>query len=118
MYALADVNSADGAKHLTGSKTNLQSKSSSTFSTPAPTLNHASTNGTNGITLESTEKPAKPSTPKDPERLLFAGPEYFKTTRRTVRVGERLGARRIARILFDGVEFDDGQRVRFEALLL
>jgi hypothetical protein len=122
MYVLADVNSADVAKHLTGTKTHLQSKSSSALSSPASTpalsLNHASTNGTNGITLESTEKPAKPSTPKDPERLLFAGPEYFKTTRRTVRVGERLGARRIARILFDGVEFDDGQRVRFEALLL
>jgi hypothetical protein len=118
MYALADVNSADVAKHLTGSKTNLQSKSSSSRLTPALSLNHASTNGTNGITLESPEKPAKPSTSKDPERLLFAGPEYFKTTRRTVRVGERLGARRIARILFDGVEFDDGQRVHFEALLL
>lgn len=122
LYGLAGVSSADVAQQLTGNGTNSQAASPLATNRATPLRNHESphavaTNIANGVTLEVNESVAMPAA-KQPERLLFAGPEYFKTTRRTVRVGDRLGARRIARILFDGVEFDDGERVRFEALLL
>lgn len=121
MYALAGVSSADVAKHLTEGKTNAQHRGSTENTGSVPTV-VAGTNVVSGarpvdLPNDPTGQVAQAKSPKDVERVLFAGPEYFKTTRRTVRVGDRMGARRVARILFDGVEFEGGERVRFEALL-
>jgi len=112
MYGLANVSSADVAKHLTGGKTNAKPASIISTNLAPVTVAKGETNspGSNAPAVRL----AAPA--KEAERVLFTGPEYFKTTRRTVRVGDRMGARRVARILFDGVEFEGGERVRFEAL--
>ncbi len=118
MYGLANVSSAEVSRHLTGQQGTNYAKAESSGPTNGMAVPGGGGSNSNLAAAAALGAAAAPAGKHEPERLLFAGPEYFKTTRRTVHVGDAVGGRRIVRILFDGVVTDSGERLTFERLLL